>query len=139
MLKSIVFGAFSLENDEKGEFTKPSGWGLVNLSGCPCRNFSRVQIKVQSSWRHLELGNGKWGGKTHRAIWGTIESALQHQIWRPQKVGLVWSVPVSSKDNDTAWTNGGKRFIGGGVQNRFWEGMVCFPHPLIFSAPFAAL
>ena len=24
----------------------------------------------------------------------------QNQFWRPQKMGFVWSVPVSSKEND---------------------------------------
>ena len=46
------------------------------------------------------------GGKTYRAILGggkrTIERTLQNQFWRPQKVGFVWSVPVSSKENDIA-------------------------------------
>ena len=55
------------------------------------------------------------GGKTYRAILGgggkrTIERALQNQFWRPQKVGFAWSVPVSSKENNRAKTNGG----GGG-------------------------
>ena len=31
---------------------------------------------------------------------GTKERALQNQFWTPQKVGLVWSVPVPSKEND---------------------------------------
>ena len=48
------------------------------------------------------------GGKTYRAIWGggggkrTIKHPLQNQFWRPQKVGFVWSVSVSSKENDIA-------------------------------------
>ena len=32
----------------------------------------------------------------------TIERALQNQFWRAQKAGLVWSVPVPSKENDRA-------------------------------------
>ena len=36
-----------------------------------------------------------------------------------QKMGRVLSVPVSSEENDRAWTNWGKRIIGGGVQNLF--------------------
>ena len=73
----------------------------------------------------------------------TMERALQNQFWRPLKVGFAWSVPVSSKENNRAKTNGGgggKRIIGGGVQNRFWEGVVWyvflspeFSTPLCFS------
>ena len=37
----------------------------------------------------------------------TIECALQNQFWRPQTVGFAWSVPVSSKENSRAETNGG--------------------------------
>ena len=62
----------------------------------------------------------------------TIERALQNQFWRPQKVGFAWSVPVSSKENNRAKTNGGgKRIIGGGGQKPFLGRgfMVCFPLP----------
>ena len=54
------------------------------------------------------LGIRKGGGETYRAILGggggkrTIKHPLQSQFWRPQKVGFVWSVPVSSKENDIA-------------------------------------
>ena len=51
-------------------------------------------------------------------------------------------MPVSSKENNRAKTNGGggKRIIGGGVQNRFWEGVLwsVFP-PLSFPPPFVFL
>ena len=54
----------------------------------------------------ISLGIRKGGGKTYRAILGggkrTIKHPLQNQFWRPQKVGFVWSVPVSSKENDIA-------------------------------------
>ena len=33
---------------------------------------------------------------------GTRKCPLQTQFWRPQKVGIVWSVPVSSKESDIA-------------------------------------
>ena len=39
-----------------------------------------------------------WGGKR------STECAIQ--FWRTEKVGLVLSVPVSSKENDRAQTNG---------------------------------
>ena len=53
------------------------------------------------------LGIRKGGGaKRIVAILGggkrTIKHPLQNQFWRPQKVGFVWSVPVSSKENDIA-------------------------------------
>ena len=61
-----------------------------------------------------------WGGKR------TIERALQNQFWRPQKVGFAWSVPVSSEER--AKTNGGETYHRwGGVQSRFWEGVLCSP------------
>ena len=50
-------------------------------------------------------------------------------------MGFVWSVPVSSEDNDMERTKGGgggaKRIIGGGVQIRFWGGVswYVFPSP----------
>ena len=46
------------------------------------------------------------GGKTYRVNLGggggkrTAECALQNHFWRPQKLGLVWSVPLSFKGND---------------------------------------
>ena len=45
------------------------------------------------------------GGKTYRVNLGgegkrTAECALQNHFWRPQKLGLVWSVPLSYKGND---------------------------------------
>ena len=74
-----------------------------------------------------------WGGGGKR----TIERGLQNQFWRPQKVGFAWSVPVSSKEHNRAKTNRGENhIIGGGVQNRFWEGVLwyVFPSPE-FSTP----
>ena len=53
-------------------------------------------------------------------------------------MGLVWSVPVPSKENDRASTKGkggGNRIIGGGVV--FWGGVLwyAFTFPE-FSTPF---
>ena len=73
-----------------------------------------------------------WGGKR------TIECPLQNHFWRPQKVGFVWSVPVSSKG--VTWREqiggGGERIISGGVQNCFRGGVLwyVFPSPE-FSTP----
>ena len=37
-------------------------------------------------------------------------------------MGLVWSVPISSKENDTGWTNGGgEHIIVGGSKTVFEE------------------
>ena len=49
----------------------------------------------------------------------TIECALQNQFWTLQRVGLVWSVPMSSKDNAgvDAW-GGGERIMGAGYTGR---------------------
>ena len=74
------------------------------------------------------LGNRNFGGKTHRAILEgkrTVERPLQNHFWRPQKVGFVWAVPVSSKENR------GKRIIGRGGPTPFWGRgfMVCHPLP----------
>ena len=54
-------------------------------------------------------------------------------------MGFAWSMPVSSKENNRAKTNGGgvKTYHRwGGVQNRFWEGVLwyVFP-PSEFSTP----
>ena len=56
-----------------------------------------------------EFAKGGGGGKTYRCDFGgggggkrAIKHPLQNQFWRPQKVGFVWSVPVSSKENDIA-------------------------------------
>ena len=54
------------------------------------------------------LGNSQRGGAKRIMRWGgaggkrTIKCPLQTQFWRPQKVGFVWAVPVSSKENDIA-------------------------------------
>ena len=73
------------------------------------------RFKQRESGRFKKLGIRKGGGKTYRAILGgakrTIKHPLQNQFWRPQKVGFVWSVPVSSKETDIAWTKGGGEIV----------------------------
>ena len=58
------------------------------------------------------MGNGKGAGQNVSCDFGegkrTIERGLQKRFWRSQKVGFVWSVPISSKENDRPWTNGGE-------------------------------
>ena len=46
---------------------------------------------------------------------GTIESALQNRFWRPQQVGLVWSMLISSKGYDRVWMEegGDTSWVGG--------------------------
>ena len=52
------------------------------------------------------LGIRKGGGRNVSCDFGggkrTIKHPLQNQSRRPQKVGFLWSVPVSSKENDIA-------------------------------------
>ena len=57
----------------------------------------------------MVLGIRKGGGGNVSCDFGgggggkrTIKHPLQNQFWRPQKVGFVWSLPVSSKENDIA-------------------------------------
>ena len=74
---------------------------------------------------HVNLGGGK----------RTAECALQNHFWRPQKLGLVWSVPLSFKGmTESRQKRGGERIVGGGSKNVFGEGFyaeftVCFPPP----------
>ena len=83
----------------------------------------------------LLLGIGKWGDTTYRAIFlrggkHTLECGLQNQLWRPQKVGFVWSVPASKENGRRAQTGLGKRIIGGGSKTVIGKGfMVCLPLP----------
>ena len=68
------------------------------------------------------IGKRLMGGQNVSCDFGGGNRTLQNQFWGPQKVGFAWSVPVSSKENNRAKTSGGgKRIIGGVVQNRFWE------------------
>ena len=70
-----------------------------------------------SNAKHWETANGA----------RSTECTLQNQFWRPQKVGLVWSVPISSKENDRAWKKGGGTYHGwGGSKKRFWGGVLWF-------------
>ena len=70
------------------------------------------------------------GDKTYRVILGggerTAECALQNHFWRPQKLGLVWSVPLSFKGNDreSPKKGGGKTYRRWGVQKGFWGGVL---------------
>ena len=90
----------------------------------------------------LQFGKRLMGGKTYRAIFlggkRTIECALQNQFWRPQKVGFAWSVPVPSKENNRAKTNGGKTYHrAGGSKTVFGKGFYgMFSPPLSFPPPF---
>ena len=77
--------------------------GLVAPSGpLASRPFGRCcRAVIQAT----EIANG--GANVSCYFWGrrgkrTIERALQNWFWIAQKVGLVWSVPVLSKENDRA-------------------------------------
>ena len=100
------------------------------------RESANTQINI---WAAAEGGAKRiawiWGGGGKR----TAECALQNHFWRPQKLGLVWSVPLSFKGNDRESPKkggGGKRIVGGGSKNVFGEGFfaeftVCFPPPWV--------
>ena len=93
----------------------------------------------------------RWGGgKTYRVNLGgggkrTAERALQNHFWRSQKLGLVWSVPLSFKGNDReSPKKGGGTYRRWGVQKRFWGGVFrriygMFSTPWVFHPPLAAL
>ena len=60
-------------------------------------------------------------------LWGEMvqkSAPFQNHFWRPQKVGLVSSVPVSSKGNNRAWINRGRgtHQRWGGSKTVFGEG-----------------
>ena len=99
--------------------------------------------KLYSTWAAAE-----GGGQTYRVNLGgvggkrTAECALQNHFCRPQKLGLVWSVPLSWKGNDreSPKKGGEKRIVGGGSKNVFGQGFfaeftVCFPTPRVFHPP----
>ena len=55
----------------------------------------------------------------------TAERALQNRFWRPQKLGLVWSVPLSFKGNDReSPKKEGETCRSRGVQKRSWGGVL---------------
>ena len=137
-----------LSSEERPEFRRkrdsyeplpgPSSSGNNGSSALAIRFQSRPLLRYQThyfNW-HLEVStkarllkhdfpvHGNGGGKTYRAIFGG--RGKRNFCWRPQKMGLVWSVPISSEENDRAWTD------GGGV---LWY---VFPS-LSFPPPFAAL
>ena len=85
---------------------------------------------------------GGGGGKTYRGGKRTIDCPLQNQFWRPQKVGFVWSVPVSCNFPLTGCEQaggGGETYHrwGGGSKPVFWGRgfMVCLPFPSVFHPP----
>ena len=98
----------------------------------PSFNFGQRLRGGQNVSREFFLGGGK----------RTAECALQNHFWRPQKLGLVWSVPLSFKGNDSESPKkgGGKTYRRWGVQKRFWGGVFrriygMFSTPPEFSTP----
>ena len=102
------------------------------------------QVKLSSEIGQRQRG----GGKTYRVIWGggggkrTAERALQNHLWRPQKLGLVWSVPLSFKGNDreSPKKGGGKTYRRGGgpktfLGRGFSQNLRYVFHPPEFSTP----
>ena len=101
--------------------------------------FERTSNRIASAQPKNYIGQRlRWGQNVSREFGGggncTAECALQNHFWRPQKLGLVWSGPLSFKGNDreSPKKGGGKRIVGGGSKNVFGEGFfaeftVCFP------------
>ena len=70
-------------------------------------NVSQKVKRIRRVSDKHKLRNSQRGAKRIVRFWGgggslTIKCPLQSQFWRPQKMGFVWSVPVSSKENDRA-------------------------------------
>ena len=79
---------------------------------------SREHAQEGCLWLGLGIANG--GGKTYRSFVGgetyyTVPP--QKPLWRPQKVGFVWSVPVSFKE--MTWR---EQMGGGGQMYHRWRG-----------------
>ena len=67
-------------------------------------NFALWDFLHNKQPRNWEFAKGG-GAKRIVRVWGgerTIKCPLQNQFWRPQKMGFVWSAPVSSKEHDRA-------------------------------------
>ena len=102
----------------------PLLWARDSLGGILRDNSGEGSCEskiVSRQWGDtLGIRKGGGGGQNVSCDFGggkrTIKHPIQNQFWRPQKVGFVWSVPVSSKENDIAWTKGGggNRIISGG-------------------------
>ena len=113
--------------------------------GLPAVGISFVRVHGRKLYNCLspaifdrwKTANG--GSKTYRVILSggggerTIERALQNQFWRPQKVGLVWSVPVSCKEMTGRGQRGGETYHRRCPKPVLGRGfMVCFSPPRSF-------
>ena len=117
--------------------------GVLFLGNCFQTQRRRAMIRIRGVfkpvwiWNHTpcfySLGIRKGGGKTHRAILGggnaPWSAPSKTSFGDPKR--LDSSVPVSSKGNDRAWTEGGGGTYhkGGGLQNRFWGGILWYVFP----------
>ena len=65
--------------------------------------FAGPKLKIHPKSALQNLGLKKGGQNALCDFGGGGETYCRvPQFWRSQKVGFVWSVPVSSKENDTA-------------------------------------
>ena len=106
---------FEVGNGKNYQCPKKSFWVLsrsfwretwhcsADIQGPMSANFPELPIRNSEEF---EVGNGK----NLPASWIPLKCPLQTQFWRPQRVGFVWSVPASCKENDIAWTKGGGKF-----------------------------
>ena len=84
-------------------------------SNIQIRKFGSFAAKIHTAriWLALRVpyftsvGKPNMGGKPYHAVlgvgWETYYRARPPKpVWRAEKVGLVWSVPVPTKENDKA-------------------------------------
>ena len=104
-LNLTLFYRDSIENHQfvgqKCQFSRGNFRGEFPPPPPSVRYVLTPPIPASESWEFA-----KGGAKRIVRFWGggkrTIKHPLQNQFWRPQKVGFVWSVPVSSKEGDIA-------------------------------------
>ena len=130
-----------LQRESENEFPGPLGPKVQKVQNGVEKESKDFAGDFPGEFLGAILGSSKGGGKAYRVSLGggkrTAECALQNHFWRPEKLGLVWSVPLSSKGNDreSPKKGGGKTYRRwGGSKNVFGEGFfaeftVCFPPP----------
>ena len=89
-----------ISGEESGAPWFPCSWDSLASLQYLWNLFGRSLSK-----RTWEIANGR--AKRIVRFFTIGKRTIQNQFWRPQKVGLVWSVPVPSQQNDRAWTRGG--------------------------------
>ena len=119
-------------------------WGSARSALSKFSAFTEIILLNLLCWASAQGGGQNvsrefffWGvgGETY------CRACSPKQLWRPQNLGLVWSVPLSFKGNDRATRGEGETYCRwGGSKNVFGEGFyaefaVCVPPPLSFPPP----